>query len=47
MSLRGTLKALLICVDVVWFVTRLEEKFQKFVGALFKIAIGEADTANS
>ena len=36
-----------LCFDVVSFVTALTEKFQKFISALFKIVIGEADTANS
>ena len=36
-----------LCFDVVSFVTALTEKFQKFISALFKIAIGGADTANS
>ena len=32
--------------EVVSFVTALTEKFQKFIGALLKIVIGGADTAN-
>ena len=29
-----------LCFDVVFFVTALTEKFQKFISALFKIVIG-------
>ena len=36
-----------LCFDIVSFVTSLTEKFQKFIGALFKVVIGGADTATS
>ena len=36
-----------LCFDIASFVPTLKEKFQKFINALFKIAIVGADTANS
>ena len=36
-----------LCFDAVSFVTALTAKFQKFIGALFKIVMGGADKANS
>ena len=48
MSLRGTLKALMICdLTVVSFVTASAQKFQKLLNALFKIVMGGADKGNS
>ena len=36
-----------LCFDRKNFMTALTEKIQKFISALFKIVIGEADTVNS
>ena len=36
-----------LCFAIASFVTALTEKFQKFISALFKIAICGADTVNS